>query len=404
MDNGAKQRREKLKELIRALHAGVPPEEVKGRFREVLREMGPLDISKAEQELIEEGMPPEEVHRLCDLHLAVLKESLEGPELQAPPGHPIHILLREHEFVRGVIGEVLGLLPRLEQAEDLAEVTDELHRIKELLEHLREYDKHKVREENALFPYLERHGVTQPPAIMWTEHDQQREQIKDVGLILGKAGVMDFGDFKRGLTARLKALGDLVFKHFYKEERVLFPTALELIGEDEWLQIKASMDELGYCYFTPPQAVGEMAIVPGTKGGEGGEVVFGTGAMTQRELEAMLNTLPLDITFVDAEDRVRYFNEPRGRLFPRTKAIIGRTVQRCHPQKSLSLVNRILEEFKSGRRDMAEFWIDVKGRKVYIRYFAVRDSDGKYLGCVEVTQDVTDLRRLEGEKRLLDEP
>jgi len=404
MNNGAEERKERLKELIRALHAGVPPEEVKGRFRELLREIGPSEISKAEQELIEEGMPPEEVHRLCDLHLAVLKESLEGPELQAPPGHPIHILLREHEFVRGVIEELTGLLPRLEQAEDLTEVSEELHRIEELLGHLREYDKHKVREENALFPYLERHGVTQPPAIMWTEHDQQREQIKGVGRTLGEAGEMDFGEFKGDLTARLEALRDLVLKHFYKEERVLFPTALELIGEDEWLQIKASMDELGYCYFTPPEAVGERAIPPGTKGAEGGEVTFGTGTMTQGELEAMLNTLPLDITFVDAEDRVRYFNEPRERLFPRTKAIIGRTVQQCHPQKSLPLVNRILEEFKSGQRDVAEFWIDVKGRKVHIRYFAVRDSDGRYLGCVEATQDVTDLKKLEGEKRLLDEP
>jgi len=163
------------------------------------------------------------------------------------------------------------------------------------------------------------------------------------------------------------------------------------------------MDEVGYCSFSPPEAAARIKEA-GKPDLGGAEIRLPTGSFSLRELEAMLNTLPLDITFVDAEDRVRYFNEPRERLFPRTKAIIGRTVQQCHPQKSLPLVNRILEDFKSGQRDVAEFWIDVKGRKVHIRYFAVRDSDGRYLGCVEATQDVTDLKKLEGEKRLLDEP
>jgi PAS domain S-box-containing protein len=120
-------------------------------------------------------------------------------------------------------------------------------------------------------------------------------------------------------------------------------------------------------------------------------------------VDAMLDTLPLDITLLDSEDAVRYFSkETKERLFPRTRAIIGRKVQQCHPEKSVHLVNRILDDFKSGKGDRTEFWIDVQDRKIYIRYFAVRDSAGKYLGCVGLDQDITDIQKLEGEKRLLE--
>jgi len=119
------------------------------------------------------------------------------------------------------------------------------------------------------------------------------------------------------------------------------------------------------------------------------------------QIKAILNTLPVDVTFIDSEDTVRYFNQSKDRIFVRTNAVLGRKVQKCHPQKSIHIVNRILDEFKSGKSDMAEFWINMGGRLVYIRYFAVRDETGKYLGTLEVTQDVTRIKQLEGEKRLL---
>lgn len=124
-------------------------------------------------------------------------------------------------------------------------------------------------------------------------------------------------------------------------------------------------------------------------------------SLSKEEIEAIFNNLPVDITFVDSEDTVRYFSQSKERIFPRTKAVIGRKVQQCHPQKSLHVVNQILEDFKSGQRDVAEFWINLKGRLIYIRYFAVHDKDGNYLGCLEATQDITDVRKIEGEKRLL---
>jgi len=128
-----------------------------------------------------------------------------------------------------------------------------------------------------------------------------------------------------------------------------------------------------------------------------------TGELNQREIKAIMNTLPIDVTFVDKDDTVRHFNRPEERIFPRTKSVIGRRVQMCHPQKSLHVVNRILQDFREGKRDVAEFWINVKGRLIYIRYFAVRDRNGEYLGTLEVTQDITEIKKIEGEKRLLDD-
>mgnify|MGYP001080624884 FL=1 len=236
---------------------------------------------------------------------------------------------------------------------------------------------------------------------MWTEHDEQRKEIKEASKTLEAKEVLVFEQFKGKLLSHLKNLTHLIPDHFYKEEHILFPTALKLISAEEWREIKASMDGLGYCYFTPKEAIGEkVELLEEAK--EQGRITFETGSMTREELEAMLNTLPVDITFVDKEDTVRYFSQPKERLFPRAKAIIGRKVQQCHPQKSLHLVNQILSDFKSGKRDSAEFWINAKGRKIHIRYFAVRDSAGRYLGCVEATQDITDLQKLKGEKRLLE--
>ena len=128
---------------------------------------------------------------------------------------------------------------------------------------------------------------------------------------------------------------------------------------------------------------------------------FETGSFAPEVLEALLNTLPIDITYVDKDDVVRYFSQSKDRIFVRTKAVIGRTVQQCHPQKSVHVVNQLLEDFKAGKRDEAAFWINMNNRLIYIRYFPIRSKTGEYLGCLEVTQDVADIQKLEGEKRLL---
>ncbi|HID08745.1 TPA: DUF438 domain-containing protein, partial [Candidatus Micrarchaeota archaeon] len=210
------------------------------------------------------------------------------------------------------------------------------------------------------------------------------------------------GDNKSRLVELSQGLLEAMMSHFYKENKILFPTALDVIGEEEWPAIREEFDGIGYCCITPPPMPSEGTASTGL-GVREGEIELPTGRLTVEELVGVLNTLPVDITFVDKDDTVRYFNESKDRIFVRTKAVLGRKVQNCHPQKSVHIVERILDDFKNKRRDVAEFWINFQGKFVYIRYFPVWGLDGKYLGVIEVTQDVTRIKKLEGEKRLLDE-
>lgn len=385
-----------IKEIIEDLKRGKRVVEVKERFKEILSQIDEGDISIIEDALVKEGLPLEDVERLCEVHVAVSKE-ISAREKMVGPGHPIFILLEEHKYVKDVADEIVRLLPSLSIKEEAEETVG---RLAELVEHLKEYNKHKVREENALFPMIEKHGVTQPPAVMWSEHDQQRTLIKKIATLLEQETPMSEKTEK--LASALRSISEMIISHFYKEENILFPTALKLINEGEWKQIKHSMDDLGYCYFTPSQAIGTVEEVATIKEVKGSEVTLDTGTLTLEQLEAILSHLPIDITFVDDKDTVRFFNQTRERIFPRTKAIIGRKVQKCHPQKSVEIVDRILNEFRTGKRDSAKFWIHLGDKYVLIQYFAVRGKGNEYLGCLEVTQDIAPLKKIEGEKRLLD--
>lgn len=178
--------------------------------------------------------------------------------------------------------------------------------------------------------------------------------------------------------------------------------------DEEWKDIRKEFDEIGYCCFTP-QHLTEMSPTeevekPKTETiiAPKGMLQFETGVLSKEEVEAILDSLPVDISFIDKEDRVKYFNKAEERIFVRTKAVLGRKVQLCHPQKSVHIVDKILKAFKAGKKDAAEFWIQKDNSLVHIRYFAVRDRSGKYLGTMEVTQDITDIKKIKGQKRLLD--
>jgi PAS domain S-box-containing protein len=395
--------KEMLKGLIEALHAGESPDELKQRFRDLLKNVGPTEVTQIEEELIADGVPREEVHKLCDLHLAVFRESLEREQTLAPEGHPIHVLMKEHEALLQLAEELKNVAQEIGASADAGDTAAAAERLGAIQAHLRDSESHYLREENVLFPYLEKHGITQPPAIMWMEHDQIRQVKKGVYELIDARTSMAPEDFAAALEDAAGSLADLLSDHFFRENNILFSIALKIIGPDEWTDIGRQFDELGYCCFTPESAKPtadtpeEGPAEPETEG----VLSFETGSLLREEIGAILDALPVDITFVDREDRVRYFSKPEERIFPRTKAVIGRTVQQCHPEKSIHVVNQILDDFRSGRRDRADFWIDFKGRFVYIRYFAVHNPDGDYLGCLEVTQDITDVKNLEGEKRLL---
>lgn len=402
---GKDSKKQAIKDLIKELHAGARVEEVKEKFKEALGGIAAADISRIEGELIEEGMPAEEIRRLCDVHLAVFKESLEGAtKTLASPGHPIHTLMEEHKILLQFADKLKNTAGKIKGANSFATAGESMERLSHIAKHFKESEKHYVREENVLFPYLEKHGITHPPAIMWAEHNDIREEKKKLYKLVETKESMSFEEFAKELEELAKSTEDMLSSHFYKESNILFPAALKVISEDEWTEIKKQCDELGYCCFTPEDAKGVVRAAgePTSQiASSSNEITFETGEFSTKELEAVLNTLPVDITFVDKEDRVRYFSQSKERTFPRAKAIIGRKVQQCHPQKSLHVVEEILSDFKEKKREEAGFWINMEGRLIYIRYFAVRDKAEKYIGCLEVTQDITDIKKIEGEKRLL---
>ena len=395
-------RKEALKAIIRSLHEGADPETVKAKFGDLLKDVGAVDIAEIEEELINEGMPRDEIRRLCDVHLAFFRERLEEEKDLAPEGHPIHILMEEHKILLDFAENLRNTMSEMKKAKGFGEAGED--HLQHIIEHLRESESHYQREENVLFPYLEKHGVTQPPAIMWMEHDKIREIEKNLYAQVEAKENADYQQFVKQCMETPVALSEMLSNHFYKENNVLFPTALKVIPKEEWATIRKQFDEIGYCCFTPESATIQLEEAATTAPAmrEESKVNFETGAFSAEELEAMLNTLPFDITFVDKDDTVRYFSQGKDRLFVRTKAIIGRKVQQCHPQKSVHIVNRILDSFRKGTRDAAEFWINLQGKLVHIRYFAVRDGASRYLGCVEVTQDITVIKKIEGERRLLD--
>ena len=268
----------------------------------------------------------------------------------------------------------------------------------------KEAQKHFQREENVLFPYMERHGITGPPARMWAEHDVLRRKEKEIARLVERMVEGDEDPVER-LACSLSQLLSLLNTHFYKENHVLFPQAINVLDALEWNEVRRQFDDVGCCSFMPHHAqVGFRTMVPTEPTvTHDGEVVLPTGRLTAEEVEMLLNALPLEITYVGEDDTVRYFSKPADRIFVRTEAVIGRKVQNCHPAKSLHLVQRIVEDFKSGARDQAEFWIDMEGKKVHIRFWPLRDRKGNYRGVVEVVQNVTGIMDLKGEKRLLDE-
>jgi hypothetical protein len=392
-----------LKEIVKQLHDGVPPQEVKEKFKQILKDTSSEDIAKIEQELVKEGMPREELQRLCDVHLAVFGEQLEKQELQTPPGHPISILMEEHKILTQR-AERLGILAKMiEEACDVVYVGDVLTEVQGIVKDFVDAEKHYLREENVLFPMLEKHGITEPPAIMWMEHNQIRDIKKRLRSLVENWNAISFYDFKTQLGEVAKPLCSILPSHFFKENNILFPAALQVVTSEEWEEARKEFDEIGYCCFTPSHVtVALQTEKRKTQTPPEGLLQFETGSLSKEEAEAILDTLPIDISFIDKDDRVKYFNKAEKRIFVRTKAVIGRTVQMCHPQESVHIVNRIIEAFRKGEKDSAEFWITLDNRLVHIRYFAVRDKDGKYLGTMEVTQDLTDIKKIEGQKRLLD--
>lgn len=396
--NNAEERRKLLKHMITQLHDGVAPDQVKRRIADLLHDIPYGDVVAVEQELIAEGLPEEDILKLCDLHHQVLDGNLKPSEREAtPPGHPVDTFIKENTRIREVC-EHVGLL--LSQTSDIEEPELFKHKLLSGLNDLMDVDKHYQRKENLLFPYLEKHQVTGPPKVMWGKHDEIRELLKGSIAGLREAGNADeiSGVCELAVAPAVEALIGMTMK----EEQILLPMCMDLLSVTDWYDIYLQTDEIGYCLYDPQDEWHpEGSRAESKSAQEGSGIRLSSGSFTLEELENMLNVLPVDITFVDRTDKVKYFSQGVERIFHRSRAILGRDVRMCHPASSVHVVEQIVEDFKAGRQDCAPFWIQLKGKFIHIAYYALRNAAGDYLGTVEMSQDLTPLRALEGEQRIL---
>jgi PAS domain S-box-containing protein len=400
--NNSGDRKALLKHMILQLHEGIAPEDVRKQLVKLLSKIPYNEVVEVEQELIAEGLPETEVLRLCDVHTEALEGHIDLSGMKiAPPGHPVDTFKKENQELRKVVTKLQELFENAEELYRTVGAESYNNRVKGLFNSLMDVDKHYRRKENLLFPFLERYGITGPPKVMWGKHDETRDLLKNALRALDlPAATADQMKLKTDLHLRqaAKAISDMIMK----EEEILLPMTLDKLTESDWYEIYRQTNEIGYCLYDPDVEWKPEGITPVQTGrAEGDAVKLPSGSFTVSELLALLNTMPVDITFVDKNDQVKYFSQGKERIFDRNRAIIGRDVRMCHPPSSVHVVEKILNDFKSGNETTAAFWIQMQGRFIHIEYFALRDPDGNYLGVLEVSQDLTEKRSLQGEQRIL---
>ncbi len=394
-------REERLKKIIKDLHNGKSVEEVKEEFETLIKNVSVNEISEMEAALIKEGMEVEEIQRLCDVHAEVFKGSIEEIHRDERPenskGHPIYTLKMENLAIENLLNknilQALVLYKKKNTNENLLKLLEEFNLLWDI-------DKHYSRKENILFPYMEKYKITAPPKVMWAVDDEIRRDIKEIKDIL-----INFNGDIEVLEEKINIITTKILDMIFKEENILFPLLLETLTEDEWVEIMEDSDEIGYCLIDvvekwKPQRMA-MKYAKEDNRFEKEYIKLDTGILNIEELSAIFNHLPVDITFIDKDDVVKYFSQSQERIFARTKSVIGRTVQNCHPPASVHIVEQMLKDFKSGKKHSEEFWIKMGELYVYIRYFAIKNEKDEYMGTLEVTQNIKSIQEITGEKRLL---
>lgn len=397
-----RKRKDLLKHMILQLHKGDAPDAVRPQLVRLLGKVPYDEVVEVEQELINEGLPTEEVLKLCDIHTQALRGAIDaGGDKDVPAGHPVDVFQQENKALAWEVSQLERLFAELQALPEGADPQPLLHDIRVRFNALMDVEKHYLRKENLLFPFLERRDITGPPTVMWGKHDETRELLKAGIEALEATGEATVTEAAAVIDMVLRPAAEAVSGMIDKEEQILLPMCLDTLDEADWGKIARGSAELGYCLVVPEVAWRPVGEPDGQEAMAGGRIRLPSGSFAPVELEAVLNSIPFDVTFVDADDTVQYFSEGRERIFARTRAILGRKVQYCHPPKSVDIVQRILSDFREGQQDQARFWIELGGKFICIEYFALRDAEGRYLGCLEVSQDLTEKRALTGQQRLL---
>lgn len=398
-DRGAitNERQERLKNLILRLHEGESEEVIKEEFKEHFETVSPLEISVMERKLMkEEGLSAENIMRLCNVHVAVMADFVSDPE-NIPndfsrPGHPVYVLKEENLALEAALMRIRNLLEVYIEAP-----SDEIKAgLRKQIALLWDFDKHYTRKEMSFFPIMERQGNTAPPQVMWGVDDQIRDQYK----AFKAAFLVDEMDQLMPLFSELEYE---MQEMFVKEESILIPMVTEAFNEDDWIAIADEMDEIGYCIveplekWKPVRQKEEVDITEDAKG----RLKLGTGSLSHKELDLILDKLPLEITFVDKDHIVKYYdNGPEEKLLARTPSAIGRDMLNCHPPRVHETVKQLVHDLETGVKDSQQAWYKRDdGVFVFIDYIAIRDEEGSFLGILETVQDISKFTKLDSDNR-----
>ena len=379
------ERQEKLKELMLRLHQGEKEEIIQEEFNQYFDSISPYEIQVMERNLMQEGITYEEIMRLCKIHASLMSakvESGEGMPDFEKEGHPVMVLKKENLALRGAIDRIERLLQAYVSSKD----EDLLKGLKRQISLLDQFENHYLRKEYALFPIMESKGITAPPKVMWGVHDEIREIYKNFKQAFDEQA----DDVMEQFLVAKEELLEMIFK----EENILIPMVAQAFHVDDWEKMAQDTPQYGYCIVTP-EAEWKVEKKPSTIQSkeeiqETGDIPLSTGSLSLEQLDLLLNLLPMELSFVDKDNIVKYYNEGNGeeKIFKRTKSAIGRDVINCHPPKSHAIVTKLFEQLRSGQKEKEEMWFKKEDKMIHVTYHAVRNAQGEYMGVLEYVQNI----------------
>ena len=367
-------------------------------FQAAFDQVDVAEITAAERELIAQGLDPRKIQYLCNVHADVfkgnIKENKENSEFEKP-GHPVHTFKLENMVLKSLVND--ALLPDLAKWEKGDKGV--LSKLRQELKDLAKIHYHYARKETSMFPIMTKYGITAPPKVMWGVDDKIRKLIGQANLLISQKDIN-----KAEVSKAIKETAHEVLEMIFKEEEIMLPMIDEVASEEDWGNVKNEEEQIGYTLIQKP-----MNWKPKEKPKSDGPISidklsslalnFAEGSLNLEQLSAILELLPFALTFIDENDKVAYFGGGAD-IFPHSKNALGNSVYSCHLPESVPRVKKIFDDFHQGKKDKYEFWFKPRhmGRYLYLQYFAVR-KDNKYLGCLEVAQDVTDIRNWKTEKK-----
>ena len=426
MSNINESKKEILKDVLRAIHSGISPSELKAKFRDVLANVSPIEIPLIEQELVKEGVSVNDILKLCDLHVELFREYLASRELQGVPrGHPVDLLMRENEWILKQ-AEALGVYAQaLLNSSSLDELKQYMRSIQLILRELRKIRVHYRKVQMLIFPYLERRGIIAVPRVLWGREDQVITKLRQVALDLEKQGDNVDRNLVQQIVPRLMEVSSEIAELVFRENKILYPAVYALFSEGEWAAIAEIADEIGYIVEPgekewkpsskpvypyelevtvtreqldklPPEfrnAIEQRGIQPESyQIRREGDIELETGYLTPVEIEGIFRSLPLELTYADTSDHVRFFSESEiTGGFVRTKTILGRRIPFCHPPRLENYVMVNVEAIKKGQFKYREFWTRMGDRIIRVLIAPVKSRDGKLLGVLEIVEDLTEV-------------